>query len=65
MATTKPKMKLDSKKDLDGYEMVKRAACILNAHGLKQEARNIHQEASVYGYDEYVALRLLKKYMDV
>lgn len=61
----KPKMKLDPKKDRDGMSMVNRAACILNAHGLREQAKAIHQEAKTSNYDTFVVLRLLKKCMDV
>ena len=61
----KPKMNLDPEKDYDGHAMIVRAASILAAHGMKKEAREIHQKATVRGYDDYYAFRLLKEYMDI
>jgi hypothetical protein len=61
----KPKMELDADKDLDGYSMINRAGSILSANGLKYEAKKIHQEATICGYDIYMVYYLLKKYMDI
>ena len=61
----KPKMRLDPEKDLDGHSMIVRAASILHAHGFKQEAKMIHQEASVNGYEENAVFRILKKYVEI
>ena len=58
-------MRLDPEKDIDGYSIVERAASILAAHGLRKEAREIHQRASVSGYEDYESFRLLKEYMEV
>ena len=61
----KPKMELDSGKDIDGFAMINRAGSILSAHGMRKEAKEIHQKATICGYDEYIAFKLLKEYMDV
>ena len=61
----KPKMQLDSKKDGDGYSMTVRAASILAAHGLKEEAKEIHQRAKIEEYDVYFVYRLLKEYVNI
>jgi hypothetical protein len=62
----KPKFPIERiKRDDDGYRMIEIAASILNNHGLKKEAKAIHQEATVRGYDFYFVLKLIKKYMEV
>jgi len=63
--TMKPKMKLDPEKDIDGYAMIVKAASILAAHGFKEKAKEIHQKATIVGYNTYRVFRLLKEYMDV
>jgi hypothetical protein len=63
MDMQKPKMKLSA---TDGnFKLIERAACILNAHGFKQEARQIHQEAKAGDYDLFTVLKLLNKYMEM
>jgi len=59
----KPRMKLDPKKDVCGRTMACRAGSILAANGFRKEASKFHQECSVCGYDEYVVLRAMKKYL--
>ena len=61
----KPKYIIDLEKDDHPVNMILRAGSISAAHGLKKESRDIHQEASVYGYDFYIVLKLLKKYMEI
>jgi len=61
----KPKMTINPDKDIDGFHMIVRAASILHAHGLREEASEIHQRASVVGYDFERVLKLLKEYMDI
>lgn len=58
-------MILDPQKDIDGFSMINRAGSILSSYGLKEEAHNIHQEASICGYDDYQCLFILKKYVDI
>ena len=52
-------------KDNCGYSLIERAACILNACGEKQSAKDIHQIATCRGYDYYFVLRILKQYMEI
>ena len=59
----KPKMCLKS--DGDNFKLIERAGSILSAHGMKKESRDIHQRATIEGYDFYVVLKLLKEYMDI
>jgi hypothetical protein len=59
----KPKMSLRTEDC--AFRLIERAGSILHAHGLKQEAEEIHQKASVEGYDFYYVLRLLKQYMEI
>ena len=61
----KPIMNVDPEKDVDGYSMIRRAGSILNVHGMKQEAKEIHQRASIEGYEEYLVFQLLKEYMTI
>jgi len=63
MDIKKPKMKLLA---ADGnFKLIERAACILNAHGLKAEAKQIHKEAKAEDYDLFTVLKLLNKYMEM
>jgi hypothetical protein len=59
----KPKFKLNSNDD--NYRLILRAGSILSNHGFKKEAKDIHKEASMDGYDFYKVLKLLKKYMEL
>jgi hypothetical protein len=59
----KPKYKIHNEDS--PYMMIVRAASILSAKGKKREARIMHQEATVYGYEFYKVLELLKKYMEI
>jgi hypothetical protein len=49
-------------KDGTGYDIIQRAACVLNAAGEKDKARLLHQRASVRGYDFYDVLKLVKEF---
>jgi len=59
----KPKMYLKS--DDEGYSLIERAGSILAAHGLYEQAEEIHQRAAIRGYDLNRVLKLLKEYMDI
>ena len=59
----KPKMELFETDD--NYYLIQKASKILEAHGMKKEAKEIHQRASIRGYNINVVLKLLKKYMDI
>lgn len=61
----KPKYVIDLEKDDHPFHMIIRAGSILAAKGLRQEAKNLYQEAAVNGYDFYKVLVLLKKYFEI
>ena len=45
-----------------GFDIIQRAACLLNESGDKDKASMLHQRASVRGYDFYEALKLIKEF---
>jgi hypothetical protein len=47
------------------FQLIEKAGSILAAHGMKKEAKEIHQKASVEGYDIHIVLKLLKEYMTI
>jgi len=57
----RPKINLANLKHGDGQEIIEHAVNLLNAYGFRKEAKEIHQKASVEGYDFYVCLQLLKE----
>jgi len=62
----KPRMNLDFKTKMgDSRDLIDRAATILYRFGLRREAQNIQQEATISGYEFHTCLVLLKRYMTV
>ena len=59
----KPKMELILTDD--NYRLIERAGSILAANGMRYEAMEIHQRASIRGYRFESVLKLLKEYMDI
>lgn len=44
----------------DGYDLIERGSSILAFHGYHLQAQEIHQIASIHGYNFYICLKLLK-----
>jgi len=59
----KPKMELILTDD--NYRLIEMASNILIANGMKREAIEIYQRASIRGYRFESVLKLLKEYMDI
>jgi len=59
----KPTMNLES--DDDGYTLIERAATKLFRFGLREEAGDLIQRASIRGYNFNHVLKLLKEYMTI
>lgn len=55
-------LKFDSDRDGSGFDIIQRAACILDSAGENDKAKRICQRASVRGYDFYDALKLVKEF---
>jgi hypothetical protein len=59
----KPKFKLFITDD--NFRLIEKAGSVLSANGKRKEAKEIHQKASINGYDFYFVLKLLSEYLDV
>jgi len=59
----KPKMTMPVTDD--NYGLVEKAGSVLARAGRKQEEKDLHQAASIVGYDLYHVLKLLDLYVHV
>jgi hypothetical protein len=55
-------LRFEKNKEGNGYDIIEKAASILHARGERRKAEDIHQRATIEGYDFYICLKLLKEY---